>query len=142
MTVAGNQALSKAELREQADAICQSAREKIAGLNAEIQEIRNTASNSADLNQLADLYREGADTTQSEADQIRQLEPPTADQEIISQMLSAVDGEVGQLNEMADAVEADNTDQMSVVNSQLQTTAAKAKGMARGYGFKVCGSES
>ena len=141
VTVAGTQALSKDELIQQGDAICKSAREKIDGLNAEIQEISKTASNSGDdLNQLADLYREGAATTQGEADQIRQLKPPAADQEIISQMLSAVDAGVGQLNEAADAVEADNTDQMSVVGSQLKTTAAKTKGIAQGYGFKVCGS--
>lgn len=141
VTVESGQPLSKADFIARADAICSAAKEEVDGLDGEIQELSDSASSSSDLAKLAGLFRKAADSTQGEVDQIRDLEPPSADQEIINQMLSTVDAEISQINEAADAVENSDEDELNVLGTQIKTTAAKAKGIAQGYGFKVCGSD-
>ena len=142
-TSAGGGEPTKAEFIEQADAICTSNHGDTDSLEKEAAEIEKSANPESPKNllRLADILREASESAESEYQELRELEPPAADEATVDAMFSkAEEGKTFAL-EAAEALEEGETSKFSELLKKAEPVDTSAKGMAEGYGFKVCGKE-
>jgi hypothetical protein len=130
-----SEALTKAEFIEEADAICKAGHEEAEPLEDTFQQ----AQQAGDAEKAADIVRQVADIADEEASKLRALEPPPADAEIVDEYISAGVSGVQTARDLADALDAGDTAQAEVLGDQFNERTSAAQGIARGYGFKVCG---
>lgn len=138
-----NTALSKAQFIAQADSICESATSDAKPINehyAELQAGLSSENESSQYPKLGEVVQESAEALSSEVEDLRSLEPPSADRETITKMLALVDSQVSFTEGMASAFKSNNTGEAEALLEQAKPIKAQAHGIAQGYGFKVCGS--
>jgi hypothetical protein len=128
-------ALTKAEFIQRADAICQAGHEEGEPLVAEFQE----AQQAGDAAKAADLLRQAADVADEEAGELRDLEPPPADADILDDYISAGETTIQTGRDLADAIDAGDTQAVQVLSDRFNEQTSTTQGIAQGYGFKVCG---
>jgi hypothetical protein len=133
--------LSKSEFIRQADAICQSYEEQGQDWEDRLTEWQMSATSDSDLDEGADLFREGADIAEDLYAEIEQLPPPPGDEEIIDRYLSLAQTTVSMLRSIADDAEAGDVEAIQTQSDELASTGSKAQGIARGYGFQECGED-
>ena len=135
---------TRSEFIKQADAICANYRPKAARLEREIQDI-GQPQNVEQLHRVADLYRQLAAGVARQAEKLRKLTPPAGDESIIDNWLSTGQTTTSLARDFADAIDAakgTNGSRLRSLAKQISAYSSKARGIAQGYGFKVCGSES
>jgi hypothetical protein len=135
---------TKAAYIKEVDAICTKYRTQGQQLQREIQTLGQPQS-LAELHRLASLYRNAADLVSQEFQQIRQVRPPTGDQSIVDNWTSTIDTGISILRDFADAVDnakGTNDSQLRTLAKEVTSNTDKASGIAQGYGFKVCGSDT
>ena len=71
---------------------------------------------------------------------LRAITPPAADSAVINRYLSGVSSQTGLINQLADAIKAHDTKAITTLGTKIQQGAAVVQGVAKTYGFKVCGS--
>jgi hypothetical protein len=140
VTAQSGKPLTKSEYIARADAICQRGRESTAGLFQELEQAGSSVTTGEDADHVADLLREAADQGTRVYDDLKALTPPRGDAEIIDNYLSTGFGAVVLLDNLADAYDSEDSEQISPLQSEIRTEALKAEGIAQGYGFKVCGA--
>jgi hypothetical protein len=134
---------TKATFIAKADAICTTARTQLNAqqtvVNAKVaaEEANDTATNR---HALGDAVTQDIAIASPLLDQLRTLEPPAGDRVIIGKYLSAVAGQITLYQQFVTAVENNDAQAIQTVSQQIQQGKASAKGLAQGYGFKVCGS--
>jgi hypothetical protein len=141
VTVQQSEPLTKAQFIAQADAICQASQEDIQPLATRYRKVAKAARRSDQFQEVADVLHQLTGRAKEELTQLRELEPPTADQEVINNLLTTVDSQVTITDIYAEAVENEDQSQISTLADQITSVSAKARGMAQGYGLKVCGNE-
>ena len=135
---------TKAAYINEVDAICATYAPQGQGLEQEIQKIGQPQTN-AEVHNLADLYRQAAKVAAAEDQQIRSVTPPTGDESIINNWISIRDTGISLLRDVAGAVDAakgTNGPQLQTLAKKVSSNTDKWKGIAQGYGFKVCGSNT
>jgi hypothetical protein len=73
---------------------------------------------------------------------LRALEPPMRDRAVVAKYLSAVARQMTLFQRFVAALENDDAYTLQTVSEQIKQGKASATGLAQGYGFKVCGSDS
>jgi hypothetical protein len=131
---------TKAEFIKEADALCQQSRDEAASLGQQIQDLPDPTS-TEDLHESADLFREYAGILEQQAQALRQLEPPPGDEAIINNWLSTAESSLSLFRDLADAYDSGDEQEARFLNSEVGSRADQARGIAQGYGFKVCGSD-
>ena len=69
------------------------------------------------------------------------LRPPRDDAEMINDYLSTGSEAIARLDDLADAYESQDQEQIAALESEIQSTTNKANGLVQGYGFEVCASQ-
>jgi hypothetical protein len=72
---------------------------------------------------------------------IRELEAAKGDESVIDSMLSKGEEDVQISTKLADAMEEGEGSTIESLAEEAQSLSQTAKGMAQGYGLKVCGQE-
>jgi hypothetical protein len=136
-TPADKPAATKAEFIKAADEICGDYDDRIAPIEDKFERLENTQEWEA----AADLLHEAADITAEGQDQIEALDPPPADAETIRKYLQTTGDGVALVRQLGDAFDDHDTETAQTLSTQAQKVAAKAHGIAQGYGFTECGSD-
>jgi hypothetical protein len=135
------QELTKAEWIAKADAICAATKEETAPLKAEANALKEAPENASTYQKLAEVLKAGTASIPKETAALRALEPPSGDQEIIQKMIGTVEANATLGDSMADALENSDLERFEALNEQAKENTTKAKGLAQGYGLKVCGGD-
>lgn len=136
-------ALTKAQFITRADAICTRANAKLKSqqnvINAALKadQANDTATNRQAL---GEAMNRGAQIASPLLDQLRALQPPASDRVVVAKYLSGVASQINLLQQFATAVENDDARGVKTISQQFAQGKASVRGLAQGYGFKVCGS--
>lgn len=141
VTVQADRPPTKAEFIEQVDAICAQRNPEVQALGERASNVADAADSSSDLGEVADIYREASSIVETGDEELRALTPPAADTAIYNAYLRSFESQLAQVEALADAVDAADTEKMEEVAEELETTDAASDGIAKGYGFKVCGAD-
>jgi hypothetical protein len=137
-------ATEKADFIGEADAVCSEYQAKRGPIKEEIEAIEGSANPESPKNvvRLGGLLKEAIVAANVELESIRELQPPPGDEPTIEKMveLAQEDNDLG--GEVADALEEGETALLSELTSEVKAVANRAKGIAEGYGLKVCGQGS
>jgi len=129
---------------EEADAACSDYQAKRQPIKEEIETIEGSANPESPKNvvRLGELLKEAIAAADVELESIRELEPPQGDEATIGKMLELAqeDNDLG--GEVADALEEGETSRVGELTNEVEAVANRAKGIAEGYGLKVCGQGS
>lgn len=135
--------LTKAEYIKKADAICEEGATFIgdaldeALAAADALEMNNTHDARLDLAETMDVFAAQLSATTRE---LRALAPPAEDPATVSKYLDALDSTIKSLEGFSSAVESNDVSRARELHDEGVSTSNTAKDLARGYGFKVCGS--
>ncbi len=136
--------IEKAEFIEAADAACSDYQAKRQPIKGEIEAIEGSANPESPKSvvRLGELLKEVIAAADVELESIRELEPPPGDEATIGKMLELAqeDNDLG--GEVAGALEEGETSRVGELSSEVEAVANRAKGIAEGYGLKVCGQGS
>jgi len=126
----GGSALSKEEFIRRADNLCREFRSKsLAGANPQtFDELRRTID-------------EVLPPAQRTLKKFQRLKPPPGDERIIRSYLDAQRETLSLLRQLGDAAEAGDREAAERYADALRESGGRAKRIAQGYGFKVCGSD-
>jgi hypothetical protein len=133
--------LSKSEWISQADGVCRTYRDETQDLTAKFEALDiSSSSPSKDLVKGSELLRQIDTKSAEETDALRQLEPPSGDEETIDAMLAKVEETRDIGLQAADALEDGDESALQDIVGEGNEINAEAKEMAKDYGLKVCGS--
>lgn len=138
-------ALSKEDLIEQADAICQETNDELDPLwdewwtSFEEVDVDDPANQDLVFTSFDTLMDELVPVWEEQVDQLRDLAPPEADEQLIEDLLDDLDAAVDEMDEIIDAAaEGDPAARAKLDNDEDPMTDVDAR--AREYGMLVCGS--
>lgn len=131
---------SKAAFIEEADARCSDYQAERQPIEEELEAIEQSANPESPKNllRLGELLNEAIAAAEVEVESIRELEPPPADQATIGKMLDTAQEANGVGAEAGEALEVGDTSRFGELAKELEAVNNRAKGMAEGYGLKVC----
>jgi hypothetical protein len=132
---------SKADYVMAADAVCTEYQGDTAPLRKEAEEIEESANPESPKNlvRLAEILQEADVRAEREYTALKELEPPAADQSLIESMLGKAEEAAVDDGDGAEALEEGELSKFSEIEKEAAPLNTQAKGMAEGYGFKVCG---
>ncbi len=120
--------LSKEEFIARADALCEAADEKT-------QDLEPPKSPEA----LTRFVDEAQAITATLLSDLRELEPPEEDREVIDRMLGKIEEAMSYLPQIKAAADERDLQEVSRLGEELQRAAAEANETAREYGLERCG---
>jgi hypothetical protein len=97
---------------------------------------------AANRKALAGAVRAEAAVASVELGRLRALSPPASDRATAVAYTSAVAGQVRLIDQLADAVDADDGKALTSIGDSLTSGGARVDQLASANGFKVCGSVS
>jgi len=132
---------SKADYIKAADSVCTEYQGDTASLRKEAEEIEGSANPESPKNlvRLAEILREADAHAATEYAALKELEPPVADRSLIDTMLGKAEEAAADAREGAEALEEGELSKFTEIEKEAAPLNSQAKGMAEGYGFKVCG---
>jgi hypothetical protein len=132
----GSNALSASEFRTQADAICQTSKDTIAGLTEP-----TAASTNA---QVSAFLAAGLKASDAQIAQLRALDPPSDLAPTVDQALDLLEQRQTRIRAVADRVAAgeDFTKVITQENAQITSLNDRADAKARELGLTVCGTDN
>jgi hypothetical protein len=105
-----------------------------------LSELKNAP--TAEINQKgAALWNQGAQLGSQEFAALRKLPPPPGDAAVLQSSFDAAQQSIDLLNQISSAIRDLDASMVETLSGQLDASSAKARGIAQGYGFKVCGSD-
>lgn len=132
---------TKAQFVEEVDAVCAKVNPEIDALNDRRAAVEEEAESNEDFGRLADFYGKAVSIVEAGAEELRSLTPPAADAEIYDEYLRSVERQLLQLEAFTDAVADGDLEEVEEVSAELKATDATTAGIAKGYGFEVCGTD-
>jgi hypothetical protein len=129
---------SKAQFVAHADLICKRAGRAIDPLSKILDQTQGASSPAAWRASASAVLRAQAITAASVA-QVRALPEPAEDRAVIAKWLGAFDSEAVLLGPVASAFQSRDNGALNFAEQNLSQVGALARGLAQGYGFKVCG---
>ncbi len=130
---------AKAAYIAQADAVCQSTRASLAQLHTQALALFALGDTPKAYSAAATLFRRVQSLEQGELTRLQALRPPAADVTPATGYLQAGTAAVALLGRVADAFARHDKPTLTALVHQGARMAATTKGLAQGYGFKVCG---
>jgi hypothetical protein len=127
--------LTKAQLIEQADAICKASQSKTDELTGELPGTATAAS----LPMFADAFGKILPVLRDASERLHALKPPADDVSAIQSWLAAFDQTVDQVGELQAAAASGDLPAFNTALDQSTTLGATADADATAYGFTVCG---
>ena len=127
----------------QADQICRAANTALLAPQANVNtafKAEQTNGSAAHRKALAAAVRAESAVAASELARLRSLRAPPADRLLVDKYLGAVASQVGLVNQLAAAVDANNGSGLSAIGKRLSAGKSTVDGLAAAYGFKVCGN--
>lgn len=122
------------------DALCARVNTKVEAYNARIQRAAGgSTSAAAKLEAIAPIFREAHQVQRQALREWQALEQPE-DEDVIDQLDTAYSEQAALVGRIADAAAAGDAAGVSSLSSQIELVRNRAKGLAQGYGFRVCGS--
>lgn len=123
---------TKDQFIEQADEVC-----------ADFREATKEASDSSpsDYDELAEQAQKIIDESQTTLGEFRALAIPEEDQEIIRQYTSSIEESMTLFKRLKAAAENADASKIQTYTDDLAGLTQRQRGLAQGYGFKVCGAE-
>jgi len=129
--------LTKDQYIAQADAICAKGRPERDCIKSEIQDA--AASGSTDASRIADLENQAADYVNRLLSQLQPLPKPSGDDQVLGELYSLVNAQASDFQHLADATSSLDAAQIRSIAETTKSDEERARGVATGYGFKVCG---
>jgi len=129
--------LSRAEAIERGDRLCKNFRERTAPLEQKLDETPES-----DAKKLADILREEAVLARKTVESFEALAPQAPAGDVLKDYAAKVREQLVLLERAADQIEEGDASDAQVLVDSGKEVAAELKGIAQGYGFKVCGSDS
>ena len=123
-----NGELTKEEFIEQADRLCREADQKTEG----VEPPRTPAA-------LKDFVDKASEITATLLDDLRELEPPEADADVIDTMIGHIESAMEMLPDIQAAAEAKDIKEIGRLATELKVEAGKANEIAQDYGLQDCG---
>ena len=123
-----SQGLSKEEFIEQADRVCAEADAK----TRDIEPPRTPAA-------LKEFVAQARDITEGLLNDLRELEPPEGDQDVIDRMIARIAAAMDLLPEIQAAAEERSIEDINRLAGRLKEEAAEANRIAQEYGLEECG---
>jgi hypothetical protein len=130
---------TRAQFIAQADAVCLAARGSLGQLQASTKSLLALKDAAKAYAAAAPLFRRAQAVEQGELSRLRALRPPAADAATVASYLQAGASDVALVGRFAEAFGRHDRTALVTLARQAASTAATTKGLAQGYGFKVCG---
>lgn len=130
---------TKAAYIARADSVCQSARTSLAQLTAPSKALFALGDTPKAFAQAATLFRRVQTLEQGELTRLQALRLPAGDVTMLTSYLQAGASAVALIGRLADAFAKGDKPTLRTLVQQGTQMAATTKGLAQGYGFKVCG---
>lgn len=124
---------TKAEFIERWDAICTENRKRV-------DAIREPGENASGEEQ-ARALNELADAADDATTKLQRVERPPGDNSAIDQYLELGREQIGLVRRTAEAFDRGNTARADALIETGEASGGRLRGLAQGYGFKVCGSD-
>lgn len=124
----GGGPLTKEEMIQKADEICAGVNERTQGLE------QPTTAEEFDA-----FIEQAKQISEDALGDLRDLEPPPDDSELIATMLDRIEEALGYLDDIAQATRDQDQDAMEEIGEKVAAAADEAQSIAEDYGFVECG---
>jgi hypothetical protein len=131
----GAERLSKAEFIERWDSICQTYNDRRDTLLEDLP-AEPTVEN---LPQFAEVLRELAPVVREAIAELKEVQPPEADQAVIDAILADVEENADRVDEAADAAESGDLEALVAAAQSLADSNERVERAVEDYGFHECG---
>jgi hypothetical protein len=137
----GSAELTKQAFIQEADALCSDYQAQAEPIRDEVEAIEQSSDPESPKSvvRLGELLAEAVAKAEAELESIRELEPPEADASTIETMLDTAQEGNGSADEYAEALEEGEASRFGDLGKETEAANNRAKGIAEGYGLKVCG---
>jgi len=133
--------VSKAAFVRQADALCQGYRSKAESLSRQSQAVANLPTVDA-LAKAVPIFERLKSEATTLLRKLRALTPPKGDEATVARYLQGSEDQIAGFGDLITAARERDASKFAALGSSLQTRTQTVRGIAQGYGFKVCGSSS
>jgi hypothetical protein len=132
---------TKAQFIGEADAICRTLKSEQAPLKARVRALNASSENlPAAYKALAPLLRQSVGFARTADSKLQALPKPPGDAGRIEKLLTGYSEEAADVTNFADALGKEERGAWEASEKALAKALARDRGLARGYGFKVCGT--
>jgi len=128
----GQETISKAEYIKRGDAIC-------AKYNQRTEDLQDQKPDTYE--EAAELYQHAIDIFKPAVQEFEALPKPKGDEQVLEEYLDAARQQVALYERVQDAAEQKDRGKLETYAQDIRELRAKARGIGKGYGFKVCGRE-
>jgi hypothetical protein len=139
-TTSGAPAPAKAQFIAQADAVCGQFRASLAQFKSQSRALTALGDTPKAFALAAPLFRRVQVLQQGELSRLRALPLPAGDTTIVSNYFDQGAKSVALIGTLADAFAKADRTAIARIEQDGSRLTATAKGLAQGYGFKVCGN--
>lgn len=136
-----NRPVTRARFIAEADAICRKTNTELKPYSDEVDRIKSriTIPTAESLRLMLDPLRRAYRIAQARSDEFGRLDPPPADAGIVSDYLDAVHRRLAAAADGIDAIDSGDVSGLQAAENAVAEARATVRGIARGYGFRVCG---
>lgn len=120
----------KQDFIDAADAICREADQRIDEVGAPVVE-----------DEVREYVEDAKEIAGDLVDDLRELEPPEADQERIERMIEGFERSIDLLDPLADAAAEGDTKALQDLQEEVTQVTEEVSEIARSYGFETCGAK-
>jgi hypothetical protein len=132
---------TREEYIAEADAFCKEANAEAKGMNERLQEAaRSESTPRKQLAAIVPILEEGYEVQRRSRSEFKQIPHPPADREIVQRMHAAFDAQTDLVGRLLEAAEEGDLARFRTLTREQDRVKVEARGLARGYGFKECGS--
>jgi hypothetical protein len=125
--------LTRGQIIMRGDAFCREYRERIKPIEASVED-------SQDPQEIAEAFREVGAQAEKVAVEFKNLARRAPDPKVLDRYVRTAREQLVLIDRAADQFDAGDTEAAGVIIEAGQETGAELRGIAQGYGFKVCGS--
>jgi hypothetical protein len=129
---------SEADYIALGDTICKNHQSRREDLESQASDLGRISSEE-EAHRIAELLRQERDNRLAEVQELTGLQPPSADAATVASILSLVRAEANVIDDWANAYDDRHPEAIRRLQLRLRVIAAKARGSAQAYGFKLCG---
>lgn len=132
---------ARAQFIAQADAVCRTLKSEQAPLEARVHALNGSSENSpSNYKALAVLLRQSVRFARTADAKLQSLSKPPGDRATIEKLFAGYSEEATDATKFADALAREERGAWEAAERALTKAIARDRGLARGYGFRVCGT--
>jgi hypothetical protein len=139
-TETATQVETKADFIALGDVICKNHQSRTKDLESQTIDLGRLDSKDK-AHQVAELLRQQADNLAAEAQELEDLQPPSADAGTARSIVALIRAKADAIGRWASAYDELDTAEIRTLQARIGVATAKARDAARAYGFEVCGQE-